>query len=100
PDPRSLHSFPTRRSSDLVMLGQLDKKVIAADGKKVEFDGPEVQKALQSLVDFVYRDRVDTRTRPPFPSGVESLATPQLAIKWNRSEEHTSELQSLAYLVC
>jgi len=37
----------------LVMLGQLNKRVISTDGKKVEFDGAEGQRALQTLVDFM-----------------------------------------------
>jgi multiple sugar transport system substrate-binding protein len=69
----------------LVMLGQLGKKVIAADGKKVEFDGAEGQRALQTLVDFVFKDRIDSPQRPQFPSGIDSLATPLLAIKWNNA---------------
>jgi ABC-type glycerol-3-phosphate transport system substrate-binding protein len=69
----------------LVMLGQLGKKVIAADGRKVEFDGAEGQRALQTLVDFIVKDRIDSPQRPQFPSGVDSLATPQLAIKWSNS---------------
>jgi multiple sugar transport system substrate-binding protein len=69
----------------LVMLGQQGKKVIAADGKKVEFDGPEGQRALQTLVDFVHRDRMDSLQRPQFPSGVDSLGTPFVAIKWGNA---------------
>lgn len=69
----------------LVMLGQQGKKVIAADGKKVEFDGPEGQKALQTLVDFVYKDRIDSPQRPQFPSGIDSLGTPLVAIKWGNA---------------
>lgn len=69
----------------LVMLAQQKKGVIAPDGKKVEFDGPEGQKALQTLVDFVHRDRVDSLQRPQFPSGVETLGTPYVAIKWGNA---------------
>jgi multiple sugar transport system substrate-binding protein len=66
----------------LTMLGQLGKKVISTDGKKVEFDGPEGQRALQTLVDFVHRDRIDSQHRPTFPSGIDALGTPLMAIKW------------------
>lgn len=69
----------------VVMVGQQNKRVLSADGRKVEFDGPEGQKALQTLVDFVHKDRVDSLQRPPFPSGIESLATPQLASRWTSS---------------
>jgi multiple sugar transport system substrate-binding protein len=69
----------------LVMVGQLGKRIIAADGKRVEFDGAEGQRALQTLVDFYNRDRVDSATRAAFPPGIEPLATPRLAIKWSSS---------------
>ena len=69
----------------LVMLAQLGKKVISADGKKVEFDGPEGQRALQTLVDFVHKDRVDSQQRPQFPGGVDSLGTGMVAIKWGNA---------------
>src|SRR5947199_9715090 len=65
---RHLHSFPTRRSSDLTMIFflisniYLRRKLIVAFGTR------------------------DARLR-------------MLRI-WNRSEEHTSELQSLRHLVC
>jgi multiple sugar transport system substrate-binding protein len=70
----------------LTMFGQFKKPLISADGKKVEFDGPEGQRALQTLVDFVHRDRIDSFQRPQFPSGVETLATPYMAIKWTNSD--------------
>src|SRR5205823_14886763 len=60
PGIRSLHSFPTRRSSDLVRSG-------------------------------VSRSRSLTQEDPIGLAGGLNLY---------RSEEHTSELQSLAYLVC
>src|SRR5205823_11463690 len=69
-DHRVLHSFPTRRSSDLAVLW-IDHIIHAAN-------------------DFVLV--VDRRNR------VVEQAT-RIA-RDGRSEEHTSELQSLAYLVC
>lgn len=70
----------------LTMLGQLKAPVITADGRRVGFDGPEGQRALQTLVDLVHRDRVDApEQRPPFPTGAEPLATPYLASKWTNS---------------
>ena len=55
----------------VVMVGQQNRRMISADGKRVEFDGPEGEKALQTLVDFVHRDRVNSLQRPAFPSGIE-----------------------------
>src|SRR5687767_15717137 len=73
-DHRDLHPFPTRRSSDLPRRRHRTRR------------------------------RVDRRVgrgdvRPGAPSLRErALALPRAA--GVRSEEHTSELQSLAYLVC
>src|SRR5438045_8184400 len=61
PDHRDLHSFPTRRSSDL---------------------GPA------------------RFPRPAFRPGAGALAPAQSVPGSIRSEEHTSELQSLRHLVC
>ena len=57
----------------LVMVGQLGKRIISADGKKVEFDGAEGERALHTLVDFYNRDRVDSATRAAFPSGATTI---------------------------
>src|SRR5205823_12598001 len=43
------------------------------------------------------------RLRGPYLAGATltlAVAIPQVATRYKRSEEHTSELQSLAYLVC
>src|SRR5205823_14216785 len=71
---RDLHSFPTRRSSDLVFacLTASSRQVFAAPVQHA----PNVVRPKSKTVSATFN---------PFP---------------NRSEEHTSELQSLAYLVC
>src|SRR5205823_6746499 len=66
--PPALHSFPTRRSSD---LGRMKPKLLAVWSGQSPEEGPPRLTLSQVLY------------APP-----------------NRSEEHTSELQSLAYLVC
>src|SRR2546425_8458005 len=52
----------------------------------------------------LFRSAVGSRRYPTCPGAVGSPADAQVPPpqKWNapRSEEHTSELQSLAYLVC
>src|SRR5437762_10678155 len=76
--PRDLHSFPTRRSSDL--------------GDDDSDSGPEsplsehnhALDALRYLIATMDAHRL-ARQRQPLP---------------DRSEEHTSELQSPMYLVC
>src|SRR5438045_4648571 len=65
-DPPDLHSFPTRRSSDLEVFDVVERALVAPDA-----DAESVVRAgLRYL-----------RAHP-------------------RSEEHTSELQSLRHLVC
>src|SRR5690348_17933261 len=81
-DLRDLHSFPTRRSSDL-FLG-------FRDGLR-----------RQSPV-YRFLARVD-RTRPALcrlEVPLESAPSLVLRIVNERSEEHTSELQSPVHLVC
>src|SRR5947209_15622130 len=89
---RTLHSFPTRRSSDLLRLGVVESDLPgevaedAADAPLVEADpgGHLVQR--QALpAELQYRS---------------VLRRAQLVHPLPRSEEHTSELQSRQYLVC
>src|SRR5205823_9402730 len=90
---RTLHSFPTRRSSDLDSI-----KSVFADGVErmilsVESLLPKTPYARDEAIDVVCRmlgALVLARAMPASSSLGREL----------RSEEHTSELQSLAYLVC
>src|SRR5437870_8797611 len=67
---RDLHSFPTRRSSDLIL-------------------------GLTVIADKISKGNLDT------PVSVESRdEIGELARSLERSEEHTSELQSRGHLVC
>src|SRR5437879_9670132 len=75
-DPRDLHSFPTRRSSD---LGPDCGDFISFAGRP---DGEEFLPPTQSRI---FRS-----------TGMAGTAPKQRA----RSEEYTSELQSPMYLVC
>src|SRR5437870_10410520 len=71
PDPRKLHSFPTRRSSDLSKVPlwlRIRMKGSAGHAASPPDDGGAVGKLVRSLD--------------------------------GRSEEHTSELQSRGHLVC
>src|SRR5205823_14098011 len=84
----NLHSFPTRRSSDLGWRqGELLVAVLVHEVMQVALG---VQVLNLTLL------QPDAR---PLGSGLRggaaSGSVPEL-----RSEEHTSELQSLAYLVC
>src|SRR5205823_12855424 len=85
PDLGDLHSFPTRRSSDL------GSSVLCSTSVGMRMAG---RTSRTSIARFI-------RARSAEAPG---LARMNLAIDVRdvlpRSEEHTSELQSLAYLVC
>src|SRR5690554_7129970 len=82
-DPRDLHSFPTRRSSDLLHHGMLPLiDLIFAEEGGEEF----VELALA---------RTDARVRAG-----KTVSPSFLFAALLRSEEHTSELQSRPHLVC
>src|SRR5207253_10834960 len=87
PDHRHLHSFPTRRSSDLA--GH-------ADGA-----GNVVQPAARQSVLLDLGTRLAARPLHPLQQPV-AMAGVDVAVRGAvlRSEEHTSELQSRGHLVC
>src|SRR5205823_11981734 len=92
---RYLPSFPTRRSSDLVAHGDVPNPKPAPDGLLAIARWTGV---LPAQVLFV-GDRVEDILAAKAAGAISGLAL------WSRgdhrrSEEHTSELQSLAYLVC
>src|SRR5207302_7544161 len=89
----ALHSFPTRRSSDLAIRGaevEVDERVHDPES----LADPLIAKLHRSAA----RKRFETFQFPVRPCharrGVSTLRRPQ------RSEEHTSELQSRENLVC
>src|SRR5205823_12600895 len=98
-DHRHPLSFPTRRSSDLeedmsFPCGKLSSPIVAA-------------LALMSLAVFFptsLRAQDDQSSKYDLFVGYQWLHpggdAPIPGTQANRSEEHTSELQSLAYLVC
>src|SRR5205823_6825630 len=79
--PRSLHSFPTRRSSDLVRVAYERGGFLAS-----------IRCRASSAAFFTLLRSTVTLSNDE-PISLSSSAV-------SRSEEHTSELQSLAYLVC
>src|SRR5205823_14444745 len=97
---RPLPSFPTRRSSDLV------KVVASANGpvslRRTAFpcDTPF---SFMSKAPVKNKDVSGKTPEEKVPSASEARRTPVKTLRLDdvsRSEEHTSELQSLAYLVC
>src|SRR5205814_8352246 len=97
---RDLHSFPTRRSSDLTLYfllignppfsesdaGQILQEVVERPFYSARQRNPRVPRALEAICSKAMRLKPEDR----YPSA-GALA---------RSEEHTSELQSLRHLVC
>src|SRR5438034_8690519 len=71
--PRHLHSFPTRRSSDLARRAARDRCSLRSGRRAAA-------------------PRRDARAK--------ERHVPDAAGRWERSEEHTSELQSHSDLVC
>src|SRR5205823_14839934 len=94
-----LHSFPTRRSSDLL-----------ASSARPIFERPGRLRRLASSYSscrvFGWVDPVRLRFATAaacLPSAVRVFFGMLAIVRFDfdaRSEEHTSELQSLAYLVC
>src|SRR5689334_24301446 len=85
-DDRDLHSFPTRRSSDLKALaeGKATTACAACHGAGLKGLGPVPALAGRSP-SIMVRQMYDMK---------------QGSRKGSRSEEHTSELQSQFHLVC
>src|SRR5690606_39562941 len=91
-DPRDLHSFPTRRSSDLVLVrhpqAQCGLPPLSAEGRLLLIGEVPIEVVVAELL------------RPPvrLVAGVDLFRIGEALIE--RSEEHTSELQSRENLVC
>src|SRR5439155_25436815 len=84
---RDLHSFPTRRSSDLIGRGKV-RDIYAVGNDKMLI----VTSDRLSAFDVVLSDPIPDKGR----------VLNEMASFWfsTRSEEHTSELQSRGHLVC
>src|SRR5205823_13127819 len=97
---RDLHPFPTRRSSDLS-----GKTAAGADLQKQTGSGATVPvttaqaDAQDVAVELRNIGNVEAYSTVTIRSQVTGQIT-KVHFREGRSEEHTSELQSLAYLVC
>src|SRR5205823_13513351 len=88
---RNPHSFPTRRSSDLrnrLPIRELPGGLVDED----RFHFPSFAGFIQSCLELVHI----TSFRFPHRQQLRFVGTTAAS----RSEEHTSELQSLYYLLC
>src|SRR5205823_12271366 len=90
---RDLHSFPTRRSSDLLAARNMRIAIslrLAASSLRSGFVF-FISETVKGPREILHCFMVTTRLSSSFSDFRELVI---------RSEEHTSELQSLAYLVC
>src|SRR5262249_59645801 len=96
----ALHSFPTRRSSDLEILQVILGDEQPIDHRPADDLPPEVEKATEEVGDLA-ETIDDVLSYIMFPGPAKEF------LEWRRgglgperrSEEHTSELQSLTNLV-
>src|SRR5262245_47816296 len=93
---RDLHAFPTRRSSDLTLIA-----VGTSGSKSTLTAGMPVSDSAPIVVPWYATDRLITLCLVGLPVSLKNeRATFQADSTASRSEEHTSELQSLRQLVC
>src|SRR5205823_13700087 len=98
-DLHPLHSFPTRRSSDL------NDKLVEENRRLTTLppspDRGPAARELAAVRDDLAKARAENeRLKQSTVPATELGALQQRVTRAERSEEHTSELQSLAYLVC
>src|SRR5690606_41671447 len=86
-DPQSLHSFPTRRSSDLIFVALVEFEPEAASTPLFSHRG-------------IPRFGVNDFSPHTMQRTIAGMCGAQAFFNRNRSEEHTSELQSRENLVC
>jgi ABC-type glycerol-3-phosphate transport system substrate-binding protein len=81
-------NVPTDDKLFLTAVNQLGKGLFNKELTKANLDGPEAERALQLMVDFLHRDRVDVRGdgRPKLPSGINIMGTGVCAISHGSPE--------------
>src|SRR5262249_56722693 len=96
PDPRDLHSFPTRRSSDLLRPRRPRRALASSTPPTAASKQRSCPKATDSFTTTpMERPGRSYRSTRDMASMRARIGQPGA-----RSEEHTSELQSLTNLVC
>src|SRR5205823_10199524 len=98
--PRALHSFPTRRSP--IYFFALPPNADSATRARLQQFSNDLPFLLRhagalGIVLDAGKEQ-DLLNMSGSPNRI--LPLPQVVVAHERSEEHTSELQSLAYLVC
>src|SRR5207302_9572532 len=94
-DPRALHSFPTRRSCDLVLLDAAQ-----AAGFECAKMGRAELKGKAEPIDLYAVAWSESATQQLIEQVQTQYEKKLKDMKKLRSEEHTSELQSRENLVC
>src|SRR5207302_11064376 len=98
PHPRALHSFPTRRSSDLMV--QSSRPVTSECRiQAVDYKGWDAQQLSNQWVQLMVVPQNGGRLMQVSFAGHSYLFVNR-KYAGKRSEEHTSELQSRENLVC
>src|SRR5205814_10330873 len=92
-----LRSFPTRRSSDLRSSSSPTSAsfILCCPSKKNGFVTTATVNAPISFEILATIGAAPVPVPPPSPQVIKTMSAP-----FTRSEEHTSELQSLRHLVC
>src|SRR5205823_9867860 len=93
--PRDLHSFPTRRSSDLTEASATAALQALPAGHRDHVD--PLNKAWRTVPETSGASIALALETALQAKQLEAMSSVDVVV---RSEEHTSELQSLAYLVC
>src|SRR5205823_14391861 len=94
--PRALHSFPTRRSSDLELDACFDDGLAFGVHYAAGDDAAAHEREVECF-ELIARCDVE---QAPLSCRQKVRVRADVSGRGGRSEEHTSELQSLAYLVC
>src|SRR5947199_143584 len=99
PSPRALHSFPTRRSSDLlaVLAGGVGAALVAA---LVRVAAVPLEEQLHVFAPTKAANRSGVIRHLDVLVFCFEVRRANQTRRRLRSEEHTSELQSLRHLVC
>src|SRR5205823_14080787 len=98
--PPALHPFPTRRSSDLLVLAAAGALAAATSLAAAEPQTPPVRAVDLKAPDGAVLKGTFFAAAAPGPGVILFHQSNRDRGSWaGRSEEHTSELQSLAYLV-
>src|SRR5690606_41693317 len=97
--PRDLHSFPTRRSSDLwrSLLGAAIRSATASSGAGDDYTYRRPARRSAAVPGAVLPS---LRRTPPRVGVIVDTSGSVSDADLGRSEEHTSELQSRENLVC